>query len=450
MKYKNIETCFRVSLFHCFRVFVFMKKYIFKILLLFIIIAGSYLCFRYFYNNNKEISRDAQSNISAVSAKADRIEEIEINDGTTYGELMALAGIDYGTAMELHEAAEPIYDLVKIRCGRCLKLVHDKDTDEFKELVYKVDSEDELHVKKVKATSTEIAGISTTTETNNGDNNHTWFAEIIPIPYEVKIKVSQGEIESSMYEAALERDIDIRAIIELANAFQWTIDFAMDPRVGDTFKLVYEERFLDGEYVMPGKILAGVYVNEDQPFYVFYFEEDENNIGYFDENGNSVQKMFLKAPVAFKYISSGYTTGPRYLAAFKMYTSSHKAVDYAAAIGTPVRAVGDGTVIFAGWNSQGYGYTISLHHNATYSTRYCHLSKILVKYGQKVKQGDIIGKVGSTGFSTGPHLHYEMIKYGAKINPLREVLPPGKPIKEENKERFFNEIKKWQEMLEQK
>jgi murein DD-endopeptidase MepM/ murein hydrolase activator NlpD len=270
--------------------------------------------------------------------------------------------------------------------------------------------------------------------------------KIVPIPYEVKIRIAQGQIESSMYQAALDSEIDIRAIIELANAFQWSIDFAMDPRVGDTFKFIYEERFLDNKYIRPGKILAGKYINDGQAFYVYYFKESEKNIGFFDELGNSVQKMFLKAPVAYKYISSGYTTGPRYIAAFRMYTPDHRAIDYAAAMGTPIRAVGDGTVTYAGWKKS-YGYFVSLHHNATYSTNYAHLSKPIVTRGQKVKQSQVIGYVGSTGFSTGPHLHFEMVKHGIKINPLREILPPGKPIKEENKERYFVAIRPYQEIL---
>jgi murein DD-endopeptidase MepM/ murein hydrolase activator NlpD len=250
-----------------------------------------------------------------------------------------------------------------------------------------------------------------------------------------------------MYQAALDSDIDIRAIIELARAFQWTIDFVMDPREGDTFKFVYEARFLNGEYVMPGQVLAGRYVNQGQTYDVYYFEESKENKGFFDKEGNSVQKMFLKAPVDFKYISSGYTTGPRYIAAFRRYTSSHMAIDYAAAVGTPIRVVGDGTVVSAGWNSSGYGYLTTVRHNSTYTTRYAHQSRIAVAYGQKVRQGDVIGYVGSTGFSSGPHLHYEMIKNGAKINPLNEILPPGEPIKEENRERFEAQKAEYQKML---
>ena len=125
----------------------------------------------------------------------------------------------------------------------------------------------------------------------------------------------------------------------------------------------------------------------------------------------------------------------------------HRAIDYAAPIGTPIRAVGNGTITFAGWSSAGYGYLTKMRHNGTYSTNYAHQSRIAVSVGQKVKQGDVIGYVGSTGYSTGPHLHYEMVKNGAKINPLKEVLPPGKPIKEENKERFFSLLEEYNKLL---
>ena len=371
-----------------------------------------------------------------IEEKLDRKEKIEITANSTYGELMASASTSPSVANEIYQAAKPVYDLVKIRQGRFLELVYDKDDDELKELVYKIDSEDELHVAKalpVDSTSTEKS------LTN-------WQAKVVPIAYEVKIKTAQGEIKSSMYQAALDNSIDIRAIIDLADAFQWTIDFAMDPRVGDTFKFVYEERFLDGQYIMPGRILAGKYVNDGTTYEVFYFEESADNKGYFDNQGNSVQKMFLKAPVSFKYISSGYTSGPRYISAFKAYTSSHMAIDYAAAQGTPVRAVGNGKVTYSQYKS-GYGNTLTIRHNETYTTNYCHLSKFAVKRGQSVSQGQVIGYVGSTGYSTGPHLHYEMVKNGAKVNPLKEVMPPGKPIKEENKNRFNDEVKKYREMI---
>jgi len=249
-----------------------------------------------------------------------------------------------------------------------------------------------------------------------------------------------------MYQAAIDNNIDIRAIIELADAFQWSIDFALDPRVGDKFKFVYEERFLDGQPAAPGRVLAGYYINDGTKYETYYFRESDDNEGYFDADGNSAQKMFLKAPVSFKYISSGFTTGLRYIEAFNVSTG-HRAVDYAAAIGTPIRAVGDGKIMQAGWNG-GYGNFVSIRHNGTYTTNYGHLSKFAVKKGASVKQGQVIGYVGSTGFSTGPHLHYEMVKNGVKVNPLKEVLPPGQAIKEENRGRFDQEMVKWREMLD--
>lgn len=354
----------------------------------------------------------------------DIIVKLSIEDGSTFGVLMDTASITPATTSAIFNAAEDIYNLSKIRLERTINLVFDRDTNEFKQLVYQIDSEEELFVTKQSSSSAPTSTI--------------WLAERIPIPYEIKIKTAEGTITSSMYETALERGIDERAIIDLANVFQWSVDFALDVRVGDTFKFIYEERYRDGKYMMPGNILAGMYVNDGTPYHAFHFSESEENTGYFDQDGNSVQKIFLKAPVAYKYISSGFTYGSRYIQAFNVSTG-HKAIDYAAAYGTPVRSVGDGTITRAGWNGS-YGNFITVHHNGTYSTNYAHLSSYAVRYGQHVTQGQTIGYVGSTGFSTGPHLHYEMVKYGAKVNPFNEVLPPGEAIKDENKPRFFEEI----------
>ena len=350
---------------------------------------------------------------------------LEITEGATYGKLMEAAGISAADALAILAAAESVYDLSNVRLGRTIDLWYDRATHTLHHVVYQIDTEDEL--------------VITTSE--NG-----WTAQRVAIPYEVKVVAREGTIETSMYEAAPKAGIDERAIINLANVFQWSVDFAMDVRVGDTFRFVYEERYRDGAYVMPGRILAGKYVNDGAASFAYYFEESEENKGYFDVEGNSVQKLFLKAPVAYKYISSGFTTGRRYVQEFNVSTG-HRAIDYAAPVGTPIRAVGDGTVVTAGWNGP-YGNFISVRHNGTYTTNYAHLSKYAVKRGDKVAQSNTIGYVGSSGFSTGPHLHFEMVKNGVKINPLLEILPPGKAIKEENKERFLAQIQEYQSKLE--
>lgn len=354
-----------------------------------------------------------------------RTEEILILPGDTYGVAMARSGLSQEIINQIYSISQPVYDLAQIRVDYKLEFVYGYQDNKLQKFVYKIDTEKELSVEIGEE------GLK---------------AQIEDIPYEIRVVTKSGEISSSMYEAALAEGIDERAIIALADAFQWTIDFAMDPRVGDTFCLIYEERFLDGVYVRPGKILAGRYVNDGKQYSVYYFDGEVDNVGYFDEEGNSVKKLFLKAPVAFKYISSGFTTGLRYVQAFDTYTG-HRAIDYAAPIGTPIRSVGDGTITFAGWNGS-YGYMIKVRHNGTYSTNYAHLSKMAVKKGAKVKQGDVIGYVGSTGFSTGPHLHYEMVKNGVKINPLTEVLPPGEALLAENKELFLEAIKDWQKELD--
>ena len=354
---------------------------------------------------------------------------IEVVSGSTYGILMEQAGIGGTDAATVFEAAEEIYDLSNVRIGREIELMFDRESGVFICLVYQIDSEEILEVIRRE---------------RFGEGE--WVAERKEIPYEVSVRTVEGTIESSLYESALAQDIDERAIIALADVFQWEIDFVMDVRKGDSYRFIYEERFLNGEYVMPGKVLAAKYINVDKPYYAFYFEDNDNEWGYYDEKGGSVERLFLKTPASFKYISSGFTTGQRYISAFDVYTG-HRAIDYAAPIGTPVRTVGQGTVVFAGWAGS-YGYKVSVRHNSTYTTNYCHLSKMLVSYGQKVAQGQTIGKVGSTGFSTGPHLHYEMVKYGTKINPLKEEFPSVDPVPEEELERYLESIQEYKKQLD--
>ena len=312
------------------------------------------------------------------------------------------------------------------------KFYFDKETDQFIRLIYPIDTEEELYVEY--------------------DQEGNLVAERRPIEYQIKIKTVQGTIDSSLYQSAVDQGIDERAIIELADVFAWTVDFGMGIRVGDTYKFIYEERYRDGEYQMPGKILAAKFVNDGKVIEGYYFSEgadEDGDIveGYYHPTGESVQKMFLKNPVDFKYISSGFTTGRRYVEAFNVSTG-HRAIDYAAAAGTPIRVVGDGVVTFAGWSTVGYGNLTSIRHNSVFSTNYAHQSKIIVSYGQKVTQGQIIGYVGTTGFSTGPHLHFEMVKNGTKINPLTVDIPSSKSVSEDKMDEFKASIADWQRQLE--
>lgn len=361
----------------------------------------------------------------------DYIEVYPIEAGSTFGMVMNKAGVPTSTVEKFFSISRPVYDLSNIKAEHAFYLTYDKKGGNLKKLMYPVSDIEELYVTRDSSTTTPDI----------------WEAKLEKINYNIQLKTYTGEIESSLYEDGLKLGINEGTIIEFADMFEYAIDYAYDVRTGDKFKFVVEERYRDDKYVMPGRILTGKFVNASTTLYAHYFEESQENAGYFDENGNSLQKMFLRAPVAFRYISSGFTTGSRYISAFNISTG-HRAIDYATPAGTPIRSVGDGTVIFAGWSKAGYGRLTSIRHNGTYTTNYAHQSKIIVKTGQRVRQGQTIGYVGSTGLSTGPHLHYEMVKNGVKINPLREVLPPGKPILPENLKRFQDTIDPFKKMLD--
>jgi murein DD-endopeptidase MepM/ murein hydrolase activator NlpD len=371
---------------------------------------------------------------SVKQVKAESLEKevvVKIEPNMTFSKISEEVGLG-GTLMnELFTASQDVYDLSLLKVGRDIKFYFSKQTNELKKIIYAIDTEEELFL------------------TTNASS--TWQAARKKIDYEIRVRTVSGSIESSLYESALEQNLDVRAIIDLADVFAWTVDFGMGIRQGDTYKFIFEERYREGQYVMPGKIIAAKFVNDGKIIEGYYFLEGQDKDGqemdgYYDPEGNSLQKIFLKSPVSYKYISSYFTTGLRYVEAFNVSTG-HRAVDYAAPAGTPVRTVGDGQIVYAGWNNKGYGNMVTVRHNSIYTTNYGHFSKIYVRYGQSVKQGDIIGAVGSTGFSTGPHLHFEMVKNGTKINPLTMDLPADKAVEPANLERFKATIKSWQEKL---
>ncbi|MEK9185958.1 MAG: peptidoglycan DD-metalloendopeptidase family protein, partial [Patescibacteria group bacterium] len=231
-----------------------------------------------------------------------------------------------------------------------------------------------------------------------------------------------------------------------AEIFAWQIDFAADIQKGDSFKVFYEERYRDVQYIMPGKILAAEFTNTGKTFRGYYFAGSNGKAGYYDEEGNSLQKQFLKSPLQYKYISSGFSYSR--LNPITKKVSAHRGIDYAANYGTPAVSVGDGMVIQAGWNGP-YGLSVLIRHNDTYQTRYGHFQSLArgIAVGAKVKQGQVVGYVGATGQATGPHLHYEMHKFGSYVNPFTVEIPPGEPINDLDRSVFEERAKIYNEAL---
>ena len=232
---------------------------------------------------------------------------------------------------------------------------------------------------------------------------------------------------------------DANLTMELSDIYSWTVDFfGIQP--GDTFKVVYENRYIHDECIGMGKILACYLNNAGSKHYAYYFEQNGNG-QYFDENGANLRKAFLKAPLNYRRISSTFSNARRH--PVTKVVRPHHGVDYAAPTGTPVVTVGDGTVIEKGWDKKGGGNYLKIRHNSTYTTTYMHLNGFAkgIQKGSKVKQGDLIGYVGSTGISTGPHLDFRLNKNGAYINPLTFNPPSAEPVSEDNKVAFEEVIK---------
>lgn len=245
-----------------------------------------------------------------------------------------------------------------------------------------------------------------------------------------------GTIESSLWESMSNSKIKPAIILDYADMFAWHIDFLTDCRPGDTYKLIYEVKTLEKkDTVLSSEIIAGQYITATSTNTAIRFTNSKGDEGYFDENGKSVKSAFLKAPLQFKRISS-YFTKKRFHPILKYYRA-HEGIDYAAPIGTPVSAVGDGTVTKSQY-SGGYGNLVIIKHPNGYETYYGHLSKYGkgIKKGVRVKQGQVIGYVGSTGLSTGPHLDFRIKKNGSFFNYLTMKMPPTYTLTGKDKEDF--------------
>lgn len=244
---------------------------------------------------------------------------------------------------------------------------------------------------------------------------------------EVRVAESHGTIKDSLFVDGQEAGLSDRQIMELAGIFGWDIDFALELRKGDSFSLVYQEQYLDGKKYRDGPILAAEFVNRGTSFRAIRYEDDDGNVSYYDADGSSKRRAFIRTPVKFARVSSRFTT-KRWHPVLQKWRS-HKGVDYAAPSGTPIKATGSGRVIFRGWKG-GYGKVVIVQHGGKYTTLYGHMSRFnaKVKNGSRVKQGQIIGYVGQTGLATGPHLHYEFRINGVHRNPLTVKLPKSDPL----------------------
>ncbi len=344
------------------------------------------------------------------------IEKSRIKPNMSLSVLLSNLNIPSKEVHNIIQKAKNVFDLRKIRAGNSYRVFRSKDSSQTLNYLIYEQSPIEYIVFK--------------------------FADSLSVKKERKavkttVKSSTGVIESSLWLTMVENNTNPLLAIELSDIYAWTIDF-FGIQKGDAFKVFYREDFVDSTSLGIKQIYAAKFTHNGQNIYAIPFYQD-SVLSFFDADGKSLRKAFLKAPLKYRRIASGFSNSR--LHPILKIRRPHHGVDYSAPIGTPVHAIGDGVVIKAQY-SGGAGNYVKIKHNSVYTTGYMHLSKYGkgIKAGKFVKQGDIIGYVGSTGLSTGPHLDFRVWKNGTNINPLKLEAPPVEPIKPENME-FFNKIK---------
>ena len=273
-------------------------------------------------------------------------------------------------------------------------------------------------------------------ETLSVQRDDSGFAtEVIVNPLERELRSTEGTIRSSLFQAAADAGLSDNTALRIANIFQWDIDFVLDIQPGDRFRVTYEKVSQDGEPLGEGDILAVEFVNQGKPYRAIRFQPDGGEPAYFTPDGKSLRKAFLRAPLEFTRVSSRFNLYRRHPVLNRI--RAHRGVDYAAPIGTPVRAAGSGRVRFVG-NKGGYGKVIELEHINQVRTVYGHLSRFArgLRTGDRISQGEIIGYVGMTGLATGPHLHYEYLSRGVHMDPQKVALPTDRPVPPAQMARF--------------
>ncbi len=339
--------------------------------------------------------------------------KFEIRSGDTLDRLFRRHDLDLGNLAAIVQLPEAAEHLKLLRPGDEFTIRHDG-----RQLVSLYRDLDLTHSLRV----------------SRGDSGY--VAEIIERPIETHKRLAYGRIESSLFESAASAGLPDRLIMSLAGIFAWDIDFVLDIRKSDDYYILYEEIYQDGKFVTAGDIVAAEFNNNGRTFRAVRYVDAEGRVDYYTPEGLSVRKAFIRAPVDFSRVSSSFNLNRRHPVLNTI--RAHRGVDYAAPSGTPIKAAGDGKIIFRG-RKGGYGNCVEIQHGGNITTLYAHMSRFAKSVGlnDRVRQGDVIGYVGSTGLATGPHLHYEYRLNGVHRNPRTVELPQADPIKEQYRADFL-------------
>jgi murein DD-endopeptidase MepM/ murein hydrolase activator NlpD len=345
-----------------------------------------------------------------------------------------------GGAHDANAAAQPDWRVVAVRAGQSLSDVFHEQGIGPKDLQRALDSQNDASALRHIRPGQEFAfaftadGALSAMRFERGDATrvvlHFDAGKVSESDEERSVErrmhVAHGIITRSLFDAGNQAGLSDGMVLKLANAFGYDIDFALDLREGDSFSVIYDDVYREGERLRDGDIVAATFTNNGKRYTAIRYTNAEGETMFYDENGRPLRKSFLRTPVEFTRISSTFSAGRMH--PILGYMRAHQGVDYAAPTGTPIRAAGDGRITFRGWSS-GYGNFVIVQHNAHISTAYGHMSHFAnEQVGQRVHQGETIGYVGMTGLATGPHLHYEFRIDGVHRDPLTVTLPPPEPL----------------------
>lgn len=364
-----------------------------------------------------------------VNADSFIVEKRTVRSGQMISNILTEAGLPYSTAIEAYDKAQRVYDFRQMKAGRTYCLFSTVDTagvGVLRHFVYEVSATSYVRV-------------------SFGPDSVSVAREDVAVA--TRRRMASATISTSLWNALADQGVQPQVALDLSDVFAWTVDF-FGLEKGDRFGIMYDELVAGGKVIGTGAIQSAVYISSGGKRSYAFRHVVDSVAGYYDVQGNSLRRAFLKAPLHFSRISSRFSNGR--LHPVLKTRRPHHGVDYAAPKGTPVVALGDGKVIAKGWDPKGGGNYIKIRHNSIYTTVYMHMSNFAkgIGTGKDVRQGDVIGYVGSTGLATGPHLDFRMYRDGKPVDPLRVEMPPAEPIDNDEILEFMDESDRLRQSLD--
>ncbi len=392
-----------------------IRSYILKYFILFILIQSCVFDF----NTTEEIQPKIEFGFEIDNYKVSRD---TIRSGDSFGEILIKKKLSYSQIYKINQAIKDSFDTRWLTIGKPYTILSTKDSLE--QPLYFIYQPNKLNYVVI-----DFANFDSIVAYNKKK------------PFKIVRKTTSGSINSSLSETMDQNGLPWELINELSDIYAWSIDFTRVQK-GDKFKIIYNERYIEDTILVGIKSIDAAYFeHNNEEIYAFHFITDSLKVNpeFYDDNGNSLQRTFLKSPLRFSNISSRYNLKRR-IAYYGNKVRPHKGTDFAASVGTPIMATADGRVVKSSY-TRGNGYYVKIQHNNSYSTQYLHMQKNgRIKKGAYVKQGDVIGRVGMTGNTSGPHVCYRFWRNNKQVDPFKQKLPPGKPVSKNLKANFDNYI----------